>query len=35
LIQGIVLAASFMVLAVNLALEFVYTLLDPRVAHAS
>jgi peptide/nickel transport system permease protein len=35
LIQGIVLAASIMVLAVNLALEFVYTLLDPRVAHAS
>jgi peptide/nickel transport system permease protein len=35
LIQGIVLAASIMVLGVNLALEFVYTLLDPRVAHAS
>ena len=35
LIQGIVLAASVMVLGVNLALEYVYTLLDPRVAHAS
>ncbi len=35
LIQGIVLAASMMVLGVNLSLEFVYTLLDPRVAHAS
>ncbi|MEX1299224.1 MAG: ABC transporter permease [Desulfotignum sp.] len=35
LLQGIVLAASFMVLGVNLALEVVYTLLDPRVAHAS
>jgi peptide/nickel transport system permease protein len=35
LIQGIVLAASIMVLGINLALEFVYILLDPRVAHAS
>jgi peptide/nickel transport system permease protein len=35
LIQGIVLAASIMVLGVNLALESVYILLDPRVAHAS
>jgi peptide/nickel transport system permease protein len=35
LIQGIVLAASVIVLGVNLALEYVYTLLDPRVAHAS
>ncbi|EMS77592.1 ABC transporter permease [Desulfotignum phosphitoxidans] len=35
LIQGIVLAASIMVLGINLALEFIYILLDPRVAHAS
>jgi peptide/nickel transport system permease protein len=35
LIQGIVLAASIMVLGINLAPEFVYILLDPRVAHAS
>ncbi|MFO7885440.1 MAG: ABC transporter permease [Desulfobacteraceae bacterium] len=35
LIQGIVLFSSLMVLIVNLAMEFIYTLLDPRVAHAS
>ena len=35
LIQGIVLAASIMVLGINLALEYIYTLLDPRVTHAS
>lgn len=35
LIQGIVLFASLMVLVVNLCMEWVYTLLDPRVSHAS
>lgn len=35
LIQAIVLVSSLMVLAVNLALEFVYAWLDPRVGHAS
>jgi len=35
LIQGIVLFASLLMLAVNLGLEFVYGLLDPRLKHAS
>lgn len=35
LIQGIVLLSSLMVLFVNLALEFVYGWIDPRVKHAS
>ena len=35
LIQYIVLASSLMVLAVNLGLEFVYVLLDPRLRNAS
>jgi peptide/nickel transport system permease protein len=35
LIQAIVLLASLMVLAVNLGLEFVYGILDPRLKHAS
>jgi peptide/nickel transport system permease protein len=35
LIQGIVLFSSLMVLFVNLALEFVYGWIDPRVRHAS
>ncbi len=34
LIQGIVLMSSLMVLLVNLILEFVYIMLDPRVRHA-
>jgi peptide/nickel transport system permease protein len=34
LIQGIVLLSSLMVLFVNLALEFVYGWIDPRVKHA-
>jgi peptide/nickel transport system permease protein len=34
LIQGIVLFSSLMVLFVNLALEFVYGWIDPRVKHA-
>ena len=34
LIQGIVLASSLLVLAVNLGLEFVYVRLDPGVRHA-
>ena len=35
LIQGVVLFSSLVVLCVNLCLEFVYGLLDPRVKHAS
>jgi peptide/nickel transport system permease protein len=35
LIQGIVLFSSLMVLFVNLALEYVYGWIDPRVSHAS
>jgi peptide/nickel transport system permease protein len=35
LIQGIVLFSSLMVLIVNLALEFIYGCIDPRVEHAS
>ena len=35
LIQGIVLFSSLMVLFVNLALEFIYGWIDPRVKHAS
>jgi peptide/nickel transport system permease protein len=35
LIQGIVLFSSLMVLFINLALEFVYGWIDPRVKHAS
>jgi peptide/nickel transport system permease protein len=35
LIQGIVLFSSLMVLFVNLALEYVYGWIDPRVRHAS
>ncbi|MDZ4165013.1 MAG: ABC transporter permease [Smithellaceae bacterium] len=35
LIQGIVLFSSALILAVNLALEFLYGWLDPRVRHAS
>lgn len=35
LIQGIVLASSLLVLAVNLMLEWVYGWADPRVNHAS
>ena len=35
LIQGIVLISSLLVLAVNLGLEFVYGILDPRVNDAS
>ncbi|MFH1122905.1 MAG: ABC transporter permease [Pseudomonadota bacterium] len=35
LIQGIVLFSSLMVLLVNLALEFIYGWIDPRVKHAS
>ena len=35
LIQGIVLMSSIMVLAVNLGLEFVYGMLDPRIKNAS
>jgi len=35
LIQGIVLFSSLVVLSVNLALEFVYGWIDPRVKHAS
>ena len=34
LIQGIVLLSSLMVLMMNLALEFVYVWLDPRVKYA-
>jgi len=34
LIQGIVLFSSLMVLFVNLALEYVYGWIDPRVRHA-
>ena len=34
LIQGIVLFSSLMVLLVNMALEFSYGLIDPRVKHA-
>jgi peptide/nickel transport system permease protein len=35
LIQGIVLFSSLMVLFINLALEYVYGWIDPRVSHAS
>ena len=35
LVQGIVLFSSIVVLFVNLCLEFVYGLLDPRVKDAS
>ena len=35
LIQGIVLFSSLAVLLVNLGLELVYGLLDPRVKHVS
>lgn len=35
LVQGIVLFSSLLVLFINLALEFIYGLLDPRVNHAS
>jgi peptide/nickel transport system permease protein len=35
LIQGVVLFSSLMVLMVNLALEYVYGWIDPRVKHAS
>jgi peptide/nickel transport system permease protein len=35
LIQGIVLFSSLMVLFVNLALDFIYGWIDPRVKHAS
>ncbi len=35
LIQGIVLFSSLIILFVNLALEFVYGWIDPRVKHAS
>jgi len=34
LIQGVVLFSSAAVLAVNMALEFVYTRIDPRTCHA-
>ena len=33
-IQGVVLISSLMVLAVILALEFVYRIIDPRIDHA-
>ena len=35
LIQGIVLFSSLIVLFINLALEYVYGWIDPRVSHAS
>lgn len=35
LVQGIVLFSSLAVLFINLVLEYVYVLLDPRVRHAS
>ena len=35
LVQGIVLFSSIMVLVVNLGMEYLYHLLDPRVGHAS
>jgi peptide/nickel transport system permease protein len=35
LIQGIVLFSSLMILLVNLALEFIYGVIDPRVKDAS
>ncbi|HKK99316.1 MAG TPA: ABC transporter permease, partial [Desulfotignum sp.] len=35
LVQGIVLFSAIMVLVANLGMEYVYTLLDPRVGHAS
>jgi peptide/nickel transport system permease protein len=34
LIQGIVLFSSLMVLLVNLALDYIYGWIDPRVKHA-